>query len=408
MPRALFLIENVPFRLDTRVRRQTCTLQGANIGTIVICPREPREPWHDVVGGVHVYRYWKPGMGEGFGTHLLEYLFSLIAQTALTAFVFLRHGFDVIHVANPPDILWLVAAPYKLFGKRFIYDQHDLVPELFEVRFGNRLRVLSRWIFAMEHASYQLADHVVTTTESFRRIAIQRGGRRPEDVTVVRNGPFLSRDFPRVEPDPRIRALGKTVVGYLGIMNAQDNLENFLEMARVIRADRGRTDIAFVMVGSGDAFDRLKMLRDQMGLVDAVLMTGSLPWRDVLGTLMAADICVQPDAPNCFNQHLAMNKLMEYMALGKPAVAFDMEETRVTGGDAVLYVSGDSPAGLAEAVLGLADDPMRQQLLGQAGRRRVETELAWEHQAVHLLGVYRRLFSQELSARAQGVVEGTD
>jgi glycosyltransferase involved in cell wall biosynthesis len=405
MLRALFLIENVPFRLDTRVQRQTATLRDAGVDVTVICPTEIGEPWHDVIGGIHIYRYSKPVLGEGIASHILEYVVSLIAHAILSVCVLLRHGFDIIHAANPPDMLWLVAAPYKLLGKRFIYDQHDLVPELFQVRFGERSRLLARAILTLERASYLLADHVIATTESFRRIAVTRGRRQPRDVTIVRNGPHLSKDFPAVQPDPRIRGLAPIVVGYLGIMNAQDHLENFLTMARIIHADRKRTDIAFVMVGSGDSFDRLKSLRDEMGLADAVLMTGTLPWPDVLATLTATDICVQPDAPNGFNRLLAMNKLMEYMALAKPAVAFDMEETRVTGGDVVLYARGDAPSALADAVLVLADDPVLRRRLGEGGRRRIETELAWEHQSAQLLEVYRRLFPGQLRAAACGTSE---
>jgi glycosyltransferase involved in cell wall biosynthesis len=401
MLRVLFLIENVPFRLDTRVRRESAALRAAGASAIVICPSEAGDRWHDIVDGVHVYRYRKPAFGEGLPSHLLEYAGDLLGHISLTFLVWLRHGFDVIHVSNPPDILWLVGAPYRWVGKRFIYDQHDLVPELYEVRFGRRSSPLHRLMLLLERASYRLADHVITTTESFRRFAIQRGGRQPEDVTVVRNGPHLSRDFPAVESDPAVGALGRTVVGYLGIMNPQDHLEDFLEMARIIRFDRGRADIGFVMVGAGGSFDRLMRLRDRLGLRDCVRMTGTLPWRDVLATLGAAHVCVQPDPPNAFNRHLAMNKLMEYMALGKAAVAFDMAETRVTGGDAVRYAAGETPADLADAVLALADDPQAARALGRAARRRVESLLAWEHQADHLLAVYRRLLPMKLARKAE-------
>jgi glycosyltransferase involved in cell wall biosynthesis len=400
--RALFLIEDMPLILDTRVLRETAALRSAGVASVVICPAEKNEPWHEVMDGVHVYRYRWHAWGESFAAHLLEYVTSLVAQSVLTLLVLLRHGFDVIHVGNPPDLLWLVAAPYKLIGKRFIYDQHDLVPELFEVRFGRRVPLVHAAMLMLERASYRLANHVITTTESFRRLAVERGGRQPRDVTVVRNGPHLSRDFPDVTPDPDVRAMGRIVVGYLGLMNQQDHLELFLQMARCVRFDHGRTDIAFVMVGSGDSFPSLVRLRDELGLSQAVRMTGTLPWKDVLATLNATDICVQPDPPNVFNRHLAMNKLMEYMALGKASVAFDMLETRVTGADAVLYVSGSSPENLAAAVVALADDPARRAALGATGRRRVEGELSWELQSRSLLAVYRRVFPVKLGDSAVG------
>ena len=378
MVRVLFLIENVPFAVDTRVRREAGTLQNAGASICVISPRERGQPMHFVENGINVYGYRKPKLGDGFGAHLLEYVTSLFWHGFLSAFVLFRHGFDVVHVANPPDLLWLVAAPYKLMGKRFIYDQHDLVPELYEVRFGQRFNALSRVMLLLERASYVMADHVITTTESFSRIATGRGGRHAQDVTTVRNGPWLTVDFPSVAPDKEVRALGNTIVGYLGIMNPQDHLENFLEMARIVRINRKRTDIGFVMVGSGDSFDGLRLLRDRMGLTDAVLMTGTIPWRDVLATLAAVDICIQPDLPNVFNEKLAMNKLMEYIAMGKPSIAYDMLETRKSGGEAVVYVSEASATALSEAVIALADDAERRRSLGVLARLRIEQELSWE------------------------------
>jgi glycosyltransferase involved in cell wall biosynthesis len=245
----------------------------------------------------------------------------------------------------------------------------------------------------MERMSIRLADHVISTNETFRRIAIERGGKAPERVTVVRNGPRLAVDFPAVPADPEVRRLGRVVVGYLGIMNPQDHLDFLLEAAKIVRDERGRSDIGFVMVGSGDAFADLLKQRDGLGLTEAVRMTGTLPWREVLSTLGAADICVQPDPPTPFNQHLTMNKLMEYMALGKAVVAFDMPETRISGGDAVIYVKPEGPGALADAIIALADDELRRLEMGRKARLRVEKTLAWEHQADNLRSVYARFWS---------------
>lgn len=397
MLRALFLIENVSFTYDSRVRRQTDALLQAGVSVAIVSPAAPGEPFHAIEQGMNVYRYRKPSWGQGFAAHLAEYAVSVVMHTALALYVFWRHGFDVIHVANPPDLLWIVAAPYKLLGKRFIYDHHDLVPELYQVRFGGG--IVSRIVLAMERISFKLADHSIATNDTFRSIAIERGGMSPDRVTVVRNGPRLALDFPEVEPCPKARALGRIVVGYLGIMNPQDHLENFLRMAQIIRIERGRSDIGFVMVGSGDSFPGLCAMRDTLGLKGAVLMTGSLPWREVLATISAADVCVQPDPPTPFNRHLTMNKLMEYMALRKAVVAYDMPETRVSGADAIRYVAHDATVNeLADAVLGLADDAATRLALGQAARRRVETTLAWEHQAQHLIRVYEDLFPRQLAS----------
>jgi glycosyltransferase involved in cell wall biosynthesis len=388
--RVLFLIENVPYDLDTRVRRQAHALRAAGGSVTVICPG-PAGPGGRQRDGVNVYHYPKPALGGGFAAHLAEYAVSLFCHTLLTLWVAMRHGFDVIHVANPPDLLWLVAAPYRLIGKRFIFDHHDLVPELFAVRFAARLPRLTNVMLALERCSVRLADHVISTNETFRRMAIERDGKAPDAVTVVRNGPWLQRDFPVVAPDPRVRSLGRIVVGYLGIMNDQDHLDHLLEVARIVRFDAGRLDVAFLLIGSGDAYTRLLRKRDALLLTDAVQMPGTLPWMEVLARLSAVDICIQPDPPTAFNRHLTMNKLMEYMALGKASIAFDMPETRYSGGDAVLYVEGDSPRSLADAVITLADDAERRATLGRRARQRIESSLAWEHQAGNLLEVYRCL-----------------
>ena len=389
----LFLVEDVSFTTDSRVRRQTSALLAQGVQVVVICPANAGEPAYELdPSGAHVYRYRKPAPAEGFAWHLVEYAASLAQHTRLARRVWRRHGFDVIHAANPPDILWMVALPYKLLrGTRFVYDQHDIVPELFQVRYAAQHPAARPVVLGMERASYGLADHVIVTTDSLRRIALDRGGRRPEDVTIVRNGPRLRTDFPEVRPDAQTRALAPVMVGYLGHMNPQDHLEKFLEMADIVHNRAGRRDIGFVMIGAGDSWEELRRTRDRLGLSEAVRMTGRVPWPEVLSHLAATDICVQPDPPTAFNSLLAHNKLMEYMAMGKAAVAFDMAETRVSGGDCVTYVPGESAEGLARAVLELADDPARREALGQRGRRRVEEVLCWEQQAQSLLAAYARL-----------------
>ena len=394
MIKVLFLIEDGPLEYDNRVRREAVTLIDAGMGVTVICPKYPGESWRAMTGGIRVYRYMKPSFGSGFMAHMAEYLVSLISQTVLTAWVALRHGFDVIHASNPPDLLWIVAAPYRLlFGKRFVFDHHDLVPELFEDRFGapgSRMLTVLRFL---ERMSFRFADHVISTNESYRAVAMCRGNKRPDEVTVVRNGPAPG-DFPEGEPDPKIRALGRIVVGYLGNMNPQDGVDQFLVMAHLIRQVHHRTDIGFVMIGRGDSFDDLVRLRDKLGLADAVVMTGRIPWSDVLSSLRATDICVQPDPPGLLNDHSTMNKLMDYMSLGRAAVSYDLAETRVSGGDAVVYVRGSSAEDLAFAVMDLADNPGRMRELQRAGQKRVRDVLSWDHQSPRLVKVYEKLFPE--------------
>jgi glycosyltransferase involved in cell wall biosynthesis len=386
--RALFLIENVPYSLDTRVRREAHALMTIGGEITVICPSDGAD-WVRVVEGVHVYQYPKPALGPGFLAHLAEYVVSLFCHFLLTGWVALRRGFDVIHVANPPDLLWLIAAPYRLLGKRFIFDHHDLVPELFEVRYRDRVPGLMPLVYWLERCSVRLADHVITTNETFRRFAIERSGKSPADVSVVRNGPWLSRDFPDTPRVRSPRADGKVLVGYLGIMNPQDHLDHLLRAAHAVRFGTGRKDIEFVLIGSGDAYPSLLTLRQQLGLADCVSMPGTLPWMQVVDILSSADICVQPDPPTRFNRHLTMNKLMEYMALGKPTIAYDMPETRCSAGHAAIYPEEHTPEALAAAIIRLSDDSDLRVELGRRARERIESSLCWEHQQASLLKVYR-------------------
>ncbi len=391
--KVLFLIEDGPYLYDNRVRREAICLSEAGASVSVICPNAGGEAFHSVVNEVNIYRYRKPGLGAGLIAHLVEYFVSLSSHFFLSLLVALRHGFSVIHAANPPDLLWLVAAPYKLFGVRFVFDHHDLVPELFEERFGRDRKSLLSVARFMERMSFRLASQVISTNESYRQVAITRGSKNGADVTVVRNGPDPA-DFPDTKPAAEIRALAPTVVGYLGNMNPQDGVDYLVRAAASIRNEHKRSDIAFVMIGSGDSFDDLIRLRDELGLRESMVFTGRIPWTDVVATLAAIDIGVQPDPPGGLNDHSTMNKLMDYMILGKAVVAYDLPETRVSGGDAISYAEGEDADGLAKAVMALADDSNLLLEFGNKARERVMQELAWHHQAPNLLSVYQKLFPQ--------------
>lgn len=390
-PKVLFLIEDGSFLYDNRVRREAVCLARAGAEVRVICPNAGSEPFYSKYEDIGIYRYRKPSFGAGLLGHMAEYVVSLFSHAVISLGIALGHGINVIHAANPPDILWLIALPYRLFGVRFVFDHHDLVPELFAERFGARRRSLLTLARFMERMSFRLATHVISTNESYRRVAMDRGDKRPEDVTVVRNGPDPA-DFSGIVPEKRIVDLAPTVIGYLGNMNPQDGVDRILGIADILINERKRDDIAFVLVGSGDSFDDLIALRDSLGMQDRVVMTGRIPWSDVLNNLAATDICVQPDPPGGLNDHSTMNKLMEYMMLGKAVVAYDLAETKVSGGDAVRYVTEDSVEALADVVAELADDRERTETLGKRGLARVADELAWHYQAQNLVNVYQTLF----------------
>jgi glycosyltransferase involved in cell wall biosynthesis len=390
-PKVLFLIEDGSFLYDNRVRREAECLSDAGAIVKVICPNAGSEPGYSSVNGIDVYRYRKPSLGAGLLGHVGEYVVSLISHSVLTLYIAVRHGINTIHAANPPDFLWLVAAPYRLFGVRFVFDHHDLVPELFRERFGEDKKVLLSVAHFMERMSFRLASHIISTNDTYRRVAIERGNKSEDAVTVVRNGPDPA-DFQNIEPDQNIAQMAPMVIGYLGNMNPQDGVDRLLEAARILIKERQRTDIAFVLVGGGDSFDGLARLRDDSGLHDNISMTGRIPWADVLNTLSATGICVQPDPPGGLNDNSTMNKLMEYMMLGKAVISYDLAESRVSGGDAVRYVTEDSAKAMADAIEELVDDPTEVKRLGQAGLKRVSDKLAWRYQAKNLVNVYRKLF----------------
>jgi glycosyltransferase involved in cell wall biosynthesis len=297
----------------------------------------------------------------------------------------------VIQACNPPDLIFLVAAPYKLLGRRFVFDHHDLCPELYVAKTGRRgpfwqlLRLSERLTFA-------LADLVISTNESYRRLAMQRGHKRPEQVFVVRNGPNLKR----VRPGPAQETLKggrRYLVGYVGLIGEQEGIQYLLQAARHIVHARGRTDIGFAIVGEGPALAQLRELSRELGVDQFVRFTGHVSDAELFAILNTADVCVNPDEYNELNDKSTMNKIMEYMALGKPIVQFDVTEGRHSAQEASLYARRNDSVDFGETILELLADPERRLRMGAIGQARVQHELAWIHQAPKLLAAYETLFS---------------
>ena len=338
---------------------------------------------------LRVYFYPKPEADSALG-HVFEHGVTLLLGGLLSGWVFLRHGFDVIHACNPMDVFWLLALPYKRLGKRFIFDQHDLCPELFLSRYdctAAREPFLLKALRALERGSYRTADVVIVPNESYKQVALRRGKLPPERVFVVRNGPDL-KPLSGVTGEPPAPRNGDIVVGYLGNMNQQDGVDYLLKAVHVIVHEHRRSDIRFVLIGGGAHQPRLARLAAEMGLQAHVTFTGRIPDGRMLQTLRACDICVQPDPSNALNDLSTMNKAMEYMALAKPTVAFDLHETRVSCADAALYAQPNSAQDLARQIVHLADDPGLRRRLGRTGQRRIRTQLAWQFSVPALLGAY--------------------
>jgi glycosyltransferase involved in cell wall biosynthesis len=392
--RVLMLVENNSYPEDVRVRREARALANAGYLVTAISPARPGQLWRETIDGVHVYRYPAPPEATGFIGYLFEYSYSTAAIFILSLLVSFREGFDIIHAANPPDTLVFVAAVYKLLGKRFVYDHHDLAAELYYAQLGGRgNRLVHLALLALEKLSLRCADHVIATNQSYRAMEMERGGVPPERITIVRNGPELnSRQM--VEPDPGLRQKGKIIIGYVGIMGFQDGVDYLLRALHHLVHGVGRTDVFCVLIGGlGSAQPSLKQLTTQLGLDDYVWFTGWVSDADLLRYIASADICVDPDPSNPFNDRSTMIKMLEYMAQGKPIVAFDLPEHRFTAQAAALYVQPNDELEFARALAQLADDPARRRAMGVMGRQRIETELAWHYSAQSLVEAYRRLFN---------------
>jgi len=392
--KALIFIEDGSFTYDNRVIREATALVAAGWDITVISQKYRGDPFYkEINASLRAYYYPKPTAESALG-HIIEHSISLLWGTFLTFWIFVRHGFTVFHACNPMDILWLIALPYKMLGKRFVYDQHDLCPELFLSRgSGNDKSLYYKVLLALEKASYTLSDAVVATNETYKQIAIKRGLKKPSEIFVVRNGPDLGK-FRSVDTQKSLKEDGEILVGYLGNMNLQDGVDYLLEAAFEIVKKRNRLDILFMFIGGGSQQQRLLRRSREMGLGDNVAFTGRVPDEQMLGTLFACDICVQPDPLNALNDKSTMNKAMEYMALEKPVVAFDLKETRISCRDAALYAMPNNVTDLADKILRLADNPALRFELGKSGRNRVERELSWSHSVPNLLTAYEHAFDR--------------
>lgn len=390
----LIIVENLPCPFDRRVWQEARTLAAAGMRVSIICPKgKGYERSYQEIDGIAIYRHSMPVEAAGAFGYAVEYSWALLAQLVLSVRVLIERGFDAIHACNPPDTIFLIGRLYKLFGKRFVFDHHDINPELYEAKFQRR-DFFYRMLCALERATFRAADVAIATNESYRRIAIERGGLRPEQVFVVRSGPDLAR-FKNLPPDAALKRGRRYLVGYVGVMGRQEGIDLLLEAVRHLVHERGRTDIQFGLVGGGTELDAMQELARRYAVADYVTFTGRVPDAELLAMLNAADVCVNPDVANEMNDKSTMNKIMEYMALGKPIVQFDLTEGRVSAQQASLYAQRNDPRDFADKIAQLLDDEPARRRMGALGRERVVDVLSWEHEAPRLLAAYRAVFSQQ-------------
>ena len=394
-PRALIIVQNLPVPFDRRVWLESNALTAAGYDVTVICPKGKGDPEREVIDGVTLLKYRPYAPGGGALGFVLEYAYSFLA-TARLVFRARRQGtFDVLQACNPPDIFWPIARWLRRRdGSRFVFDHHDLCPELYDSRFPDRSALPRRGLLALEKATFRTADHVVSTNASYAEIAMRRGGKATPDVTVVRTGPDGQR-LQRKAPVPELRRGRRHLVAYIGVMGPQDGVDLAVRAAAHVVHDLGREDVAFTFMGSGDSYDELAALRDELRMQDYLELPGRVPDETVLDVLSTAEVGLSPDPKNPLNDLSTMNKTMEYMAFELPVVAFDLKETRVSAGEAACYIkSGDVPA-YAKAIVELLDNQEKRESMGRLGRLRISEELGWPHQREAYVDVYDKLLGRD-------------
>jgi glycosyltransferase involved in cell wall biosynthesis len=391
--RVLIIVENLPLPFDRRVWQEARTLHAAGYQVSIICPKgKGYEKSFEELDGVAIYRHSMPFEASGALGYFAEYSWALAAEFLLSLKICFTRGFDVVHGCNPPDMIFLIGAFYKLFGKKFLFDHHDINPELYEAKFQRR-DFFYRLMLALERWTFRTADVCVATNESYRKIAIERGGREPNKVFVVRSGPDLRR-LKVLPPQPALKQGRRYLVGYVGVMGRQEGIDGLLTAVHHIVRTMGRSDVHFGLVGGGTELEAMRKLAHELGVADFVTFTGRVPDADLLAMLNTADVCVNPDVANEMNDKSTMNKIMEYMALGKPIVQYDLTEGRVSAQEASLYARCNDPIDMAEKIVALLDDEPRRKAMGELGRERVKNKLAWEHEVPRLLAAYETLFSK--------------
>ncbi len=393
----LIIVENLPSPFDRRVWQEANTLHDNGYEVSIICPTgKGFEKKYEVINGIHIYRHSLPLEAEGAIGYLYEYSAALFWEFVLAWKVLLGRGFDVIHACNPPDNIFIIGAFFKLLGKKFLFDHHDINPELYEAKFGRRdffYRVMLAW----ERWTFRFADVSIATNESYKKIAIERGKMPENKVFVVRSGPMLER-LKTLPPVESLKKGKKYLVGYVGVMGNQEGIDYLLRSIEFIVKESGRNDIHFGLVGGGTSLDEMKNYAHELGISEFVTFTGRVPDQELLEMLNTADICVNPDVANEMNDKSTMNKIMEYMALAKPIVQFDLTEGRFSAQKSSLYAKKNDVIDFANKIVELLDDPERRKEMGDFSKQRIENELEWKYEAPKLLKAYDTLFNRKMGS----------
>jgi len=388
----LFIVENNPALRDRRVFQEMTAAQEFGLKVSVISPKGDRKEFFEIPEGINLYEHPKLIEGKGILGLLIEYCNAFLWEYVFAIWIFLTSRYDIIHAANPPDYIFAIALPFKLFGVKFIFDHHDICPEYFDAKFG-RKGMFFRILLWMEWFSFKTADVVISTNQSYREIAIKRGGKNPRDVFIVRNGPNLER-LPAIERNESLKDNFRYLVGYVGIIAQQEGVDNLLRSIDHIVNRMNRKDIKFVIVGKGPSLSDMVDLSRKMSLERFVTFTGYIPDSELYEILSTSDVCVNPEFRNKFTDRSTMIKIMEYMTVGAPILQYYTVEGHVTAGKSADYVMENSVELFAEQLISLIQDREKRLRMSREGRERIETTLSWNHQKKHLRDSYLRILSQ--------------
>jgi glycosyltransferase involved in cell wall biosynthesis len=381
----LIIVENLPVPFDRRVWQEACTLKENGAKISIICPKmNGYTDSFEVINGIDIYRHSLPLEARGALGYMLEYSAALFWEFLLSWRIFLRNRFHVIHGCNPPDLIFLVAIWFKIFGVKYVFDHHDINPELYLAKF-NRKGLFYYLVRLFERLTFLSADYSIATNESYKEIGIRRGKMDPNKIQVIRSGPKLDR-LKLLPPDRKFFKGRKYLVGYVGVIGQQEGLELLLESVKHIVSVR--SDIQFAIVGGGSDLENMKKLSESMGLNDYVDFYGRVPDDLLIAILNSADICVNPDKPTEMNNFSTMNKIMEYMALKKPVVQYDLKEGRFSAQDASLYADCGDPLDFANKIIQLMDDPQLRASMSEYAYNRILNELSWDYEKKKLLAFY--------------------
>ncbi|MCC6476317.1 glycosyltransferase family 4 protein [bacterium] len=382
--KVLILVENLSVPFDRRVWQESLALRQNGYQVSVICPRMVDRKPYECLEGVHIYRYSLPYTANRAIGYLFEYGWAMAMTMLYALYVFVRRGFKVIHGCNPPDLFFLVTLPFKLFGVKYVFDQHDLSPETFESKFPGRGGALLKILRLLERWTYRTAKIVISTNESYRRIAIERGKLRADRTFVVRSAPDLKK-FTPTPPNLEWKQGKPYLCAYLGTMGAQDGLDHLLRAAKIMTQDWGRQDVRFVLMGGGENLPVLRQMAADLKLEGVVHFTGRVSNEQVREVLSTADVCLAPDPINPLNTHCTMNKILEYMAMSRPIVSYRLTESEYSAREAAVYAKDNDPEDFAKYVVELLADPERRTRMGEFGRKRLVEELSWDRSVVELL-----------------------